>query len=208
MLESRTTLCDPAHGALLRENPRSFPLLRDIFGRAHSVEIEIGCGKAKFLIARAVENPEVDFLGVDVVWKWMKHGVARSGKRAISNIKFLKSDARELVLYGIPDESVSVFHVYFPDPWPKRRHAKRRLVTGAFLKLLHSRLQRDGRIELATDHGDYYEQMKRAVVQSGVTWSAVVEAENSRLFEGTLKTNYEMKYATAGRILHYMELRK
>ncbi len=209
MLEQQdASLCDASHGVLLRENPRCFPLFHSIFGRNNPIEIEIGCGKGKFLIARAMENPEIDFLGVDVVWKWMKYGVARSEKRSLANIKFLKSDARELVRYGIPDDSVAVFHMYFPDPWPKKRHAKRRLVTGEFLKLLHSRLERGGRIELSTDHSEYFCQMRRAVVQSGIEWSAVGETENTRLFEATFKTNYEIKYESAGRNLHYMELQK
>jgi tRNA (guanine-N7-)-methyltransferase len=208
MLEQKSVVCDAPHGVLIRENPRDFPSFRRIFGHEKPIEIEIGCGKGGFLIARAVENPDIDFLGVDVVWKWMKYAVRRTEKRTLPNIKFLKTDARDLVRYGIPDDSVAVFHIYFPDPWPKRRHAKRRLVTGEFLKLLHSRLDPGGRIELSTDHGDYYLQMRRAVVQSGVEWSTVEEAVDARLFAAAQKTNYEVKYATAGRTLHYLELRK
>jgi tRNA (guanine-N7-)-methyltransferase len=81
---------------LLREDPRNFPSLSDLYGNDNPVEIEIGCGKGKFLIARAMENPEVNFLGIDVVWKWMKYGVERSRKRRLTNIRFIKTDAREL----------------------------------------------------------------------------------------------------------------
>ncbi len=193
---------------LLRADPRDFPSLRDIFDSDHPVEVEIGCGKGKFLIARAMENPDINFLGIDVVWKWMKYGVKRSRRRGITNIRFIKSDARELTRYGRPAESVSIVHVYFPDPWPKRRHRKRRLITGEFLSLLYSRLIDGGLIELATDYHDYYVQMRTAIVQSGVKWRHVDETADRRLFDAALKTNYELKYESAGRTLHYIELQK
>jgi tRNA (guanine-N7-)-methyltransferase len=203
-LDSHTDTPD----VLLREDPRDFPSLRDIFGNDHPVEVEIGCGKGKFLMARAMENPDINFLGIDVVWKWMKYGVERSRKRALKNIRFIKSDARELVRHGIPGGSVSIFHVYFPDPWPKRRHRKRRLITGEFLSLLYSRLTDGGLIELATDYHDYYVQMRTATAQSGAEWRHVDETANIRLFEPLLKTNYELKYESGGRTLHYIELQK
>lgn len=177
-----------------------------MFGNDNPVEIEIGCGKAKFLIRRARERPDVNFLGIDVVWKWMKYGVIRSDKRGLSNIRFVKADAREVIRYGVERGSVSIFHMYFPDPWPKRRHRKRRLVTGEFLKLLHSRLRNGGLVELATDHEDYFAQMKRAVIQSGIPWDRVAETADRRIFDSGEKTNYEIKYEDSGRTLHYLEL--
>lgn len=193
---------------LLTEDPRGFPPLQQIFGNGNPVEIEIGCGKAKFLIARAIERPEINFLGVDIVWKWMKYGVERSAKRQLANIRFIKTDARELIRYGIEDDSVSAFHIYFPDPWPKRRHRKRRLVTGDFVRLLHSRLVPAGLVELATDHHDYFVQMQSAATQSGVDWRRVNVRTNQRPFNAGFKTNYEIKYESDGRTLNYLELEK
>jgi tRNA (guanine-N7-)-methyltransferase len=193
---------------LIQPDLRRFPAIEELFGNANPLEVEIGCGKAKFLIPRAQEHPGINFLGIDVMWKWMKYAVQRSDKRRLANIRFIKADARSVVKYGIPERSVSIFHIYFPDPWPKRRHRKRRLVTGEFLRLLHSRLRDDGLIELATDHEDYFLQMKRAVGQSGVEWRGVIDSVNERLFTGLSKTNYEIKYEAAGRALHYLELQK
>jgi len=194
--------------ALLLCDPRSLPPFPEIFGNQNPVEIEIGCGKAKFLIARAVELPHVNFLGIDMVWKWMRYAVERSEKRALENAKYIKADAREIVRYGIQPESVSIFHIYFPDPWPKRRHHKRRLITGAFLRELHPLLTAGGLIELATDHSDYFRQMQGAVVHSGIKWGEVAETRDNRLFEAAAKTNYEIKYTASGRTLHYLELKK
>jgi tRNA (guanine-N7-)-methyltransferase len=189
-------------------DPRTLPAFADIFGNDNPVEIEIGCGKGKFLLARAQEHPEINFLGVDMVWKWMKYGVERSGKRGLTNVRFVKADARELIRHVVADGSVSIFHVYFPDPWPKKRHRKRRLITGDFLRLLHAKLADGGLIELATDYEDYFTHMRRAVAQSGMAWHRVIEKSNERLFEAFAKTNYEIKYEAAGRTLFYLEMRK
>lgn len=193
---------------LLRVPPRESPAFADIFGNHNPVEVEIGCGKGKFLIARAIENPDINFIGVDVVWKWMKYAVERSSKRQLGNIRFIKADARELLRHGFRDGSVAIFHIYFPDPWPKKRHRKRRLVTGELLRMMENKLEATGLIELATDHEDYFMQMRAAVVQSGVDWKSVVEKSNERLFTAMSKTNYELKYEAAGRNLNYLEMRK
>jgi tRNA (guanine-N7-)-methyltransferase len=198
---------EPVQTLLLAE-PRAFPPLHEIFGNRNPVEVEIGCGKAKFLIARAAEHHGINFLGIDVVWKWMKYAVERSEKRELANIKFLRADAREAVQHGLGRESVSIFHIYFPDPWPKRRHRKRRIVTGEFLRILHERLTAEGLVELATDHIDYYLQMRSAVIQSGIVWRNVRTSSGVRLFGALSKTNYEIKYEAAGRPLHYLELEK
>jgi tRNA (guanine-N7-)-methyltransferase len=205
---TQTSLQIQRAATCLFADPRRFPSLTDVFGNDRPVEVEIGCGKGKFLIARALENPDINFLGVDVAWKWMKYGVERSAKRGMENIRFIKTDARELVRYGFERGAVSIFHIYFPDPWPKRRHRKRRIVTGDFLRLLHTRLADGGLVELATDYEDYFHHMRAAVIQSGIEWQRVVETANERLFEAMSKTNYELKYEAAGRDLFYLELRK
>lgn len=188
----------------MREN--SHPL--ESFGNDNPVEIEIGCGKGKFLLARAQAEPNVNFLGIDMAWKWMKFGIRRAEKHGLENLRFIKYDANLVLKYGVPGESVSVFHVYFPDPWPKTRHRKRRIVTGAFLSMLYERLVTNGLVELATDYHDYYLHMKEAIVQSGAAWRDEKHTTNDRLFAAETGTNYEIKYAAAGRPLYYIELRK
>jgi tRNA (guanine-N7-)-methyltransferase len=194
--------------AMVRVDPHSLPPFDEIFGNGNPVEIEIGCGKAKFLIARASEHPQVNFLGIDIVWRWMRYAIERTEKRSLRNAKFIKADVHEVVRHGIRSQSVSIFHIYFPDPWPKRRHHKRRLITGAFLRELYAGLAPNGLIELATDHVDYFVQMRGAIINSGISWSGVTTKLNERLFEAAAGTNYEIKYASAGRTLHYLELKK
>jgi tRNA (guanine-N7-)-methyltransferase len=194
--------------ALIVEEARSLPSFTEIFGNANPVEVEIGCGKAKFLMARAAEFPHINFLGIDYVWKWMRFAVERTERRSLENIKFLRADAREAVEHGLAKATVSIFHIYFPDPWPKRRHRKRRIVTADFLRALYERLTDVGLIEMATDDRDYYLQMQGAAVQSGMPWRSTRAGSGERLFPARMKTNYEIKYAAVGKSLYYLELEK
>ena len=177
------------------------------FNHDVSLEVEIGCGKGKFLLECAAENPGVNFLGIDRVAKWMKTGAQKGEKRNLTNLKFLKAEIREL-LQQFPEESVSVFHVYFPDPWPKRRHWKRRLVNASFLELLHSRLKPGALVEIATDHSDYFTEIRKAAAQTEVLWKNIRESVGERLRNEMIRTNYELKFQTAGKKIYYLELQR
>lgn len=183
-------------------------VFREFFGNAHPVELEIGCGKGKFLVARSIENPNTNFLGIDRVSKFMNIGKTRAQKRTLPNIRFLRAEARAFLTEAIAAESVSIFHVYFPDPWPKRRHRVRRVFTPEFLTLLHGRLVPGGLVEVATDDQDYFDAMKKTVAVTGALWENVRESVNERILGGMNKTNYELKWAAEGRSLYYMELKK
>lgn len=177
------------------------------FGNTASVELEIGCGKGKFLVMRAQESPDRNFIGVDRVGKWMKIGDWRGTKRQLSNIVFIKAEALSF-LDVLEPACVEIIHMYFPDPWPKRRHRPRRLFSADFLILLYSKLKPGGLIELATDDEDYFLQMKKSIEQAPLVWASRRETLNERICQSHLKTNYESKFAAAGRKLHYLELRK
>jgi tRNA (guanine-N7-)-methyltransferase len=103
---------------------------------------------------------------------------------------------------------VSIFHIYFPDPWPKRRHQARRVFTPQLLELLHARLVPGGLIEIATDEKDYFAAMKKTIAATAQLWENVREAVNERILDGMNKTNYELKWAAEGRPLYYTELKK
>ena len=180
----------------------------ELFGNAHPVEMEIGCGKGKFLVARSIANPGTNFLGIDRVSKFMNIGKTRAQKRALPNIRFLRAEARAFLIEAIAPVSVSIFHVYFPDPWPKRRHQVRRVFTVELLKLLHARLVAGGLVEIATDDKDYFEAMKKTIAATAELWENVRETVNERILDGMNKTSYELKWAAEGRSLFYVELKK
>jgi len=173
-----------------------------------ALEVEIGCGKGKFLVARAEENPHIHFLGIDKAGKWMKRGARRSERKGLNNLVFLKGDVREILNKELKLQSVSVFHIYFPDPWPKRRHRRRRLLSEDFFKKLHTLLKPEGLIEIATDDEDYFSDIKKVVEKTEIAWGKISETVNQRPFPAILRTNYEIKYEAQGKPLYYLEFQK
>ena len=101
----------------------------DVFGSPGPVEVEIGIGKGRFLLAVAEARPGVRLLGVEWANEYLRVAEARAEKRGLENVRFVRADARELVARSIPDASVDAYYVFYPDPWPKKRHHKRRLIT-------------------------------------------------------------------------------
>ena len=189
--------------------PEGLPPLEGLFpARMRPLEVEIGCGKGRFLLARAQAFPEINFLGIDYAAKWMNIGLHRGQKRGLENLKFVRANAALMVEKYIPDGKVSVFHIYFPDPWHKRRHRKRRLLTKSFFECLWRRLAPDGLVEIATDNADYYASIAAEAALTRSLWSSVRESVNRRLFGEEMKTNYELKYEAEGRPLYYMEMKK
>ena len=184
--------------------------LEDIFDdfKDKNLEIEIGCGKGKFLVGRAQENPDINFIGIDWAGKFMKIGAQRAHKRDLKNIVFVRAHAEDLLKHIMPQKELSIIHMYFPDPWPKKRHHKRRLFRDEFVDLVHEALTEDGRFEIATDFSKYYDVMLEAIAEAKIKWPSMQTTENDRIFDPHLKTNYELKYEVEGRTLHYIELKK
>jgi tRNA (guanine-N7-)-methyltransferase len=184
------------------DSPLSFA---KIFGNDNPVEIEIGCGKAKLLIARAHNHPDRNFIGIDYTWRFMRIGCLRSHKRQLKNIIFIKEDAKRVIADYVLGGSVAIFHIYFPDPWPKRRHRKRRLLVGPFIEMLHDRLEEGGRVEVVTDDFDYSIAIRAAFAETVDLWRDIRQSTNEPLFEAEERTNYEVKWRAAGRMIYYLE---
>lgn len=192
-----------------REEEKYDPVIfSEFFGSDQPVEFEIGCGKGKFLVARAIANPGINFLGIDRVSKFMNIGKTRAQKRVLPNIRFLRAEAKAFLTGAVAPLSVSIFHLYFPDPWPKRRHQPRRVFTAELLRLLHARLAPGGLVEIATDDKEYFDAMKKTIAATAELWENVREAVNERILDPLNKTSYEIKWAAQGRSLYYTELKK
>jgi tRNA (guanine-N7-)-methyltransferase len=144
-----------AHGALLRE----------IFGREAPVVMEIGFGNGEHLLARAQAEPDKDFLGVEVHRPGVGRVLNHAAAAGLRNLRVACHDAVEVLRDWLPERALAEILVYFPDPWPKKRHHKRRLVSPAFATLAASRLVPGGLLKLATDWAHYAEQM-RAVLDA------------------------------------------
>ena len=165
------------------------------FGRAAPLILEIGSGMGESTAALAAAEPDVDHLAVEV----FEPGIAALLMRAteLTNLVVLRGDAVTLLSEKVPEASLAGIRIFFPDPWPKRRHHKRRLVQPAFVALAASRLQPGGTLHMATDWADYAEQMR-----------AVADAE-PRLVGGEVPrppwrpvTKFEARARAEGRDVH------
>ncbi|MBI1395673.1 MAG: tRNA (guanosine(46)-N7)-methyltransferase TrmB [Betaproteobacteria bacterium] len=130
-----------------------------VFGRDAPRVIEIGFGMGETTAAIATNHPEMDFIGVEVHTPGVGNLLKLVAAGGLSNVRVIQHDAVEVFTHMIPEGSLDGIHVYFPDPWPKKRHHKRRLVQPAFVLLAASRLKPGGYIHLATDWVEYAEQM-------------------------------------------------
>jgi tRNA (guanine-N7-)-methyltransferase len=204
-----------------KHNGSQLPLLLDLsidlpepldfaetFGNDYPVEVEIGCGKGTFLNARARIHPEINFLGIDRVWRFLKLGVGRAEKQKLSNIRFIRMDARWVVSHFLPEGGVDIFHIYYPDPWPKPRDQKHRLLDRSFLLDLNICLRSGGRIELATDDYGYYIAIQEILAGSAGRWNRIRKRPDQPFLETRRRTNYEEKYLADGRQRYYLELVK
>jgi len=123
------------------------------------LEVDIGCGKGRFLLARAAAHPGVDFLGVDRMLGRLHKVDRKAVRRELKNIRWLRLDAYYAVTYMIPANSVTTYYIFFPDPWPKKRHREHRLFNPAFLDSLFRTLTVGGRVHFVTDHLPYFDDV-------------------------------------------------
>lgn len=130
-----------------------------VFGRAAPRVLEIGFGNGETLVAQAADAPEHDFLGVEVHEPGIGHCLIAARKAGIRNLRLIMHDAIEVLERQIPPASLARINLYFPDPWPKKRHHKRRIVTPDFLTLCASRLKPGGSLRIATDWANYAEHI-------------------------------------------------
>ena len=165
-------------------------LWSDLFGNQQPVEIEIGPGRGEVLRAFARDRPEVNFFAIEFVRGAAAALAERCRTDGLANVRVLAADAGFVVGHLVPDASVAAYHVYFPDPWPKRRHRKRRVCTPAFARALRRTLAPGGSVHVASDLAWLFDDIARALVAEGFARVGTPPARPSSKFEG--------KYATAG----------
>ena len=134
-----------------------------LFGNDHPVEVEVGFGKGQFLLTTALANPDVNFVGVEVVRKYQLFTATRMAKRDLRNVRVACADARLFLRDCVGTGSLRAVHVYFPDPWWKKRHHKRRVFTPEFAAQCERVLAPGGRLFLATDVEEYFGLMREAL---------------------------------------------
>jgi tRNA (guanine-N7-)-methyltransferase len=132
--------------------------LDKIFGRTAPLHVDLGCGDGSFLCALAQRMPDKNFLGIERLLNRVRTAARKAA--ALDNVRLLRMESFYAVHYLLPPESVERFYLLFPDPWPKRRHHRRRIVTPDFLNSICAALRKEGSICVATDDADYYGKIK------------------------------------------------
>lgn len=131
-----------------------------MFPKEQPVEVELGAGDGSFLVQYTALHPEHNFIGVERLLGRLRK-IDRKGRRGgLQNLRVMRLEATYFIQYQLPKNSVSAIHIYFPDPWPKRKHRKNRLVQTGFPELCADVLKQDGIVYLRTDDLDYFQQMR------------------------------------------------
>jgi tRNA (guanine-N7-)-methyltransferase len=205
----------PAVSERRARQPSSFPLSADealwsgapldpaaLFSRRAPLEVEIGSGKARFLIEAARANPAHDFLGVERSLSYYRICRDRVIASGLPNARVVRADGR-LYAGALGESSVRAFHVYFPDPWPKRKQKKRRLLDGVTLEVLAECLEPGGFLRIATDHPDY-----GTFLEPVLTTVPALERRAWDALPPPPPTHYELKYRQQGRPIWRFLLQK
>ncbi len=135
------------------------PLQTYFTNSALPLEIDLGCGKGRFLLAHAAKNADVNFLGIDRMLRRIRKIDNRARRLDLDNIRLMRMEAYYAVAHLIPPEAVRTYYIFFPDPWPKARHEHNRLFNPVFVDALHRTLAPGGCVHIATDHLPYFEQL-------------------------------------------------
>jgi len=176
----------------------------ETFGRSAPVDVEIGSGKGKFLLELAADQPQRDFLAVERAGKYHRLCCDRAARRGISNVRLLRTTAEDLLFRLLAKESVERFFVLFPDPWPKKRHHKRRLIKADVVAALNEALIPGGLLLVKTDHEGYAEVISE-VLQGAEGFSAL---DPDEAYAGLPITGFEVKYRQQGRPIYPFALQK
>lgn len=168
------------------------------------LEIDLGCGDGSFLIGMAEKFPERDFLGVERLLGRVRKVCKRITRGNLTNAKVLRLDSKYTVEWLLPAESVSRIHLLCPDPWPKAKHHRRRLIQADFLEAVRAALMLGGEFLFMTDHPEYYEWGVEAVAEFG-KFSVLPWEEDSFFYP---KTDFQIQWEAEGKRMHRLRCRK
>lgn len=179
-------------------------IIKKTFGKSKELHLEIGCGKGSFIYSHSLNNPEINYIGME---KFSSVLVIPVKKYHLSNLKFIWEDAENLENI-FKRKSINKIYINFPDPWPKKRHSKRRLVFNKFFKKYYKILSNNGVIEFKTDQKDLYEFAKE---QLSIFKKFKIIEESKNLHKdksNIITTEYERRFTSMGHPIYYIKLVK
>ena len=174
---------------------------KQLFSNDNDIEIEIGTGKGKFIISKAIENPNINYIGIEKYDSPLVSAVKKLEEVEISNLKLICFDAMNIE--EVFDKEVSKIYLNFSDPWPKKRHAKRRLSSEIFLRKYDNLFKNNKVIEMKTDNDGLFEYSRESFLEYGYE----IKDENTNYFD-KFTTEYEDKFISLGKNINYIRVEK
>ncbi len=174
-----------------------------IFENDNPVEIDLGCGDGGFLVTYAQAHPEINLFGTERLMGRLNKIIRKCAQLQINNIKVGRIESSYFIKYLVPPNSLSAIHLYFPDPWPKKRHEKHRLVQAGFAHECFNAINSTGSIYIRTDNVDYYEQM-REVFRNEMGLTEVETPSHLKTFQ----TDFEKQWIALGLPTNYATYKK
>ena len=172
---------------------------QEVFGRQAPLHIEIGMGKGQFLTALAAEHPDINYIGIEKFSSVLVRAVQKQNELELPNLRLIRMDADSITDVFAPGE-VDRIHLNFSDPWPKERHAKRRLTSVEFLRRYENILAKDGHVEFKTDNQPLFEFSLESAEEAGWKLLAVTRDlhHDTALNKGNIMTEYEERFSAQG----------
>ena len=172
---------------------------KEIFGNDNPIRIEIGMGKGKFITTLAQQNPDINYIGIEKFSSVLIRAIEKMEELELKNLKFIRMDA-EKIEDTFNKEEIDKIYLNFSDPWPKDRHAKRRLTSKEFFKRYDNILKKDGVVEFKTDNNDLFDFSLEQIPEAG--WNIVEYTRdlhnNEKMNEGNIMTEYEERFSKMG----------
>ena len=177
---------------------------QEIFGNDKPIHIEVGSGKGAFITGMALQNPGINYIGIDIQVSVLSYALDKVLASGAENIRLLQVDGSSLTNY-FADEEIDLLYLNFSDPWPKKKHAKRRLTYKTFLDTYKQILPEHGEIHLKTDNRGLFEYSLASFSQYGMVLKQVWLDLHASDYEGNVMTEYEQKFSDKGQVIYRVE---
>ena len=192
-------------GTYYLENPKEYKgKWQEIFQNNNPINIEIGMGKGKFIIENAIKYPNINFIGIEKYDSVLVRGIQKSNDLELNNLRLIRIDAN--IIDEIFDKEINTIYLNFSDPWPKDRHAKRRLTSPIYLEKYEKIFKNKKHIIMKTDNIDLFNYSKETLKEKGYNIQKETNnLHNSNLIENNIQTEYETKFMKLGIKINYLD---
>ncbi len=179
---------------------------KDVFGNKNDIHIEIGMGKGDFIIEMALTHPDINFIGIEKYSSVLARAIEKLYDKEIPNLRLIRMDAN--YIEKVFDKEVDTIYLNFSDPWPKKRHAKKRLTSDIFLEKYKNVFKKDNNIIMKTDNMNLFEYSLESLSRNGYVLEKVSLDLHSSEIENNAETEYEKRFVAKGNKIYYVSAKK